>query len=660
MRRGVMIATIMFGLQIGAATAGKRPLTGDDLLALKRPSTPAISPDGRFVAFTVAEPNWADNRYDRQIWLADVHAGTLAQLTHSKRTNTAPAWSPNGRWLAFISDRDGRRQLYVIAPSAGDARQVTDVDTGVSGFRWSPDGSRIAFTRSDPMSKQMKDRADRYGELEAVREYSMDHLWVVGVEGGQAQRLTGGDTFSVGDFSWSPEGGRIAFDAQPTPSMASDDDSDIYLFTFADRSLRKIVDEPGPDRDPRWSPDGRQIVFQTGMGRQDFFYQNKRLAITSPDGGGIASMTPDFDESADLEGWAPDGIYFTAAQKTTTQLFRINPNTRAVERVSPQDDAMYSAFSFTNDGKSVAFVESDFTHFPELYVAALNGFAPKKLTDYAAQVRDVQAAAREVISWTSLDGTKIEGVLTKPADFDPTRKHPLLVIVHGGPGVFYQSALGFDTPYYPKEMWAAKGALILEPNYRGSIGYGEKFRQLRVGAAGYGDYADVMSGVNALVAKGWVDTARMGLMGWSFGGFVTAFIETQTDRFKAVSVGAGPTDWPAFDAWTELPQITRRYFGAAPWQDPEMYRKSSPIAHIKGARTPTLIHHGDLDPIVPVSSAYELYQALRDQAVPVRFYVYSGSGHNMTRPKAVRAVMEHNLNWFNHYLWGEPDTEASK
>ena len=660
MRRCALVLVCFVGLHVNAAAA-KRPFEVDDLFAVKVPSGPAISPDGRSVAYTIREPNWAENRYDQHIWIADVRTGAVTQLTNTKGADAAPAWSPDGRTLAFLSDRDGRRQLYVATVSGGQERQVTNVETAVSAFRWSPDGSQIAFTMADPKSAELRARADRYGDFEiARREYVMSHLWIVRVEGGAADRLTGGSAFTVGAFSWSPDGARIAFDAQPTPSMASEDDSDIYVATVAAKSVQKIVNQPGPDRNPQWSPDGRRIAFQTGMGRANFFFQDVRIGILSLDGGAIVNVTPDFDESADLAAWTADGIYVTAEQKTAAHLFHVDPASRLVERVTPQPDAVYSSFSFARDGKSVAFVQADVAHVPEVFVAALNGFAAKKLTNLGVRLDDLEKASREVVSWTSRDGTKIEGVLTKPASFDPREKHPLLVIVHGGPGVAYHPLLGFETLYYPKEIWAAKGALILEPNYRGSVGYGEAFRQLRVRNAGYGDYDDVISGVDALIAKGWVDPARMGLMGWSFGGFITAFTLTQTDRFKAVSVGAGPTDWPTFDAWTDLPQITRSYLAASPSSDPEIYRKSSPIAHINSAKTPTLIQHGELDPMTPIANAYELLQALRDLDVPARLYVYKGFGHNMTKPKAVRAVMEHNLNWFNHYIWGEPDADAGR
>jgi dipeptidyl aminopeptidase/acylaminoacyl peptidase len=359
--------------------------------------------------------------------------------------------------------------------------------------------------------------------------------------------------------------------------------------------------------------------------------------------------------------WAPDGIYFTAAQKTAPYLFRVEPKNHTVQRVSPQEGAAYTSFTFTRDFRKVAFIEADSTHYPEVYLADLKTFVPKGLTDFAAQLKDFTLATREVISWKNADGTTIEGALIKPTNFDPSKKYPLLVVIHGGPGDTTSQAIpGYDIPCYPKEIWAAKGALILEPNYRGSNGYGQEFRRLKVRTVGAGDYEDIISGVDYLIDKGWADRDRIGAMGWSYGGFISAWIATNSNRFKAISVGAGPTDWAVFDASTDVQGISRQYLGASPATDPEIYRRSSPITNIKQAKTPTMIEHGEFDPIVPIAGAYELYQGLLDQGVPVRFYLYNGFGHSITKPKSNRAVMEHNLNWFNHYIWGEPDIDADK
>jgi dipeptidyl aminopeptidase/acylaminoacyl peptidase len=287
-----------------------------------------------------------------------------------------------------------------------------------------------------------------------------------------------------------------------------------------------------------------------------------------------------------------------------------------------------------------------------VFASSTSDFAPKYLSDVGAQWKDTRLATRELVQWKSGDGAEIEGVLIKPADYDPARKYPLLVVIHGGP-------TGVDTPLlnadrtYPLERFAAKGALILRPNYRGSAGYGAKFRALNVRNLGIGDYADVISGVDYLIGKGMVDKDRVGAMGWSEGGYISAFITCFSDRFKAVSVGAGISDWVTYYVNTDIHPFTRQYLKATPWEDPEIYRKTSPITYVNNAMTPTLIQQGDQDKRVPPPDSYELYQALRDRNIPVKLVFYKGFGHAINKPKQQRSLMEQNYEWFSKYIWGE-------
>jgi dipeptidyl aminopeptidase/acylaminoacyl peptidase len=258
-----------------------------------------------------------------------------------------------------------------------------------------------------------------------------------------------------------------------------------------------------------------------------------------------------------------------------------------------------------------------------------------------------------VYSWKSQDGEPIEGILIKPADFDPAKKYPLLCVIHGGPTGIDRPTM-IDTAYYPVDLWVARGALVLKVNYRGSAGYGERFRRLNYRNLGVGDAWDVISGVDSLIAKGWVDPKRVASMGWSQGGYISAFLTTSSDRFAAISVGAGISNWATYYYNTDITPFTIRYLGDDPADDPEIYRKTSPMSYIKQAKTPTLIQHGELDRRVPIPNAYELRQGLEDRGVPVEMIVYKGFGHGINKPKEARAVMEHNLAWFNHYLWGDP------
>ncbi len=650
-----------------AAPSTSTAPTIDQSLEMKGAFSPEISPDGTRVVYEVSRTNWEDNAFERDLWIADTAAGESHQLTASKKSSTNAAWSPDGKWIAFLSDRpgqisgtpEGKKQIYMIAADGGEARQLTRVETGVNIFAWSPDSKQMAFSADDPEPKTMKDRKEKYGEYEVVHaDYNMAHLWTLEIPTGETiavsepMRLTKGAAFSVGEFAWSPDGTRIAFSAQRDPDLISSETADIYVVTVSNDNVKKVVDTPGPDRNPHWSPDGKQIAFETTAGSKYFFYTNVKIAVVDVDGGTPRVLTDAFDEDPGIIRWGTDGIYFAAAQKTYSHVFRLNPSTKAIEKLSAPDHTAISSTSFSKDFKHAAYRAAGENEYPEVYVTSVASWSGKKLTNMGDQLKSFKPAKREIISWKSTDGATIEGVLYTPPDFKPGKKYPLLVVIHGGPTGVDQPTLSADR-YYPVERFVAKGALILKPNYRGSAGYGEKFRALNVRNLGVGDYADVISGVDALIAKGWVDKDHVGSMGWSEGGYISAFITASSDRFKAVSVGAGISDWMTYYVNTDITPFTRQYLHATPWDDPEIYKRTSPITYVAKAKTPTLIQHGENDRRVPIPNGYELRQALEDRGVPVKMVVYKGFGHGITKPKQQRAVMEENEKWFAKYIWGE-------
>jgi dipeptidyl aminopeptidase/acylaminoacyl peptidase len=280
------------------------------------------------------------------------------------------------------------------------------------------------------------------------------------------------------------------------------------------------------------------------------------------------------------------------------------------------------------------------------------------LTNLSDQLKGWQLSTKETISWKSTDGAEITGVLIKPADFDPKKKYPLFVIIHGGPaGISYPQKVDRSNRYYPIEQWAAKGAVLLEPNYRGSAGFGAAFRKLNYRNLGVGDYWDVISGVDYLIGQGFIDKDRVASMGWSQGGYISAYITTFSDRFKAVSVGAGISDWVTYYYRTDITPFTIHYLGANPWDDPEIYKKTSPMTYIDKAKTPTLIQHGEFDRRVPTTNAYKLYRGLQDKGVPSKLIIYKGFGHGISKPKENLAVLTHNWRWFSEYIYGEKPKE---
>jgi len=712
----VLASVCLWPLLVSAQT--KHTPTLDETVSLKTINTARISPDGKFVAYQVRQANWKDNEFVTQIWLVNVATGASFQLTRGKKSAGQPEWSPDGQWLAFVTERElaaiepltiekkeekkeektqkpeekkedkkgeekdkdkeedaggkqADRQIWVISPAGGEAWQLTKSETDVDGFHWSKDSKSIAFTANPPESKISKDRKEKYSDYDVYeKDYQQSQLWVVDAAGAskellpvKANKLTNDSTLNINSFAWSPDSARIAFSATKNPLLAFSGEEDIYLLDLgSNNSVRKIVALPGPDSSPMFSPDGKQLAFGTSLGQQYFYYTNAHIAVVdlvtalakpATTAADVRDLTGKFDEDAQPVDWGPDGIYFAAEQKTNAHIYRVNPGTLEIQRITSPDTLLIEDGSFTKDFKTAAFITEDPTHMTELYVSATQPFAPRKLTDVTAQVKDWKLGSVEVVSWKSQDGATIEGILHKPADYDASRKYPLFVMIHGGPTGTSQPTLSPDEYAYPVQVFLSKGAVVLEPNYRGSAGYGSEFRALNVRNLGVGDMWDVMSGVDAMIAKGIADPNKLGAMGWSEGGYISAFLTTHTDRFKAISVGAGISDWMTYYVNTDITPFTRQYLHATPWDDPEVYAKTSPITTIKQAKTPTLIQQGSNDKRVPVPDSFELYRGLQDQGVPARLILYTGFGHGVNKPKSRRALLQANLDWFNFYIWGE-------
>ena len=659
-----MYKTCCAALSLGALLAFTAPGAAqtaapsiDDLLNLKRVGAPAISPDGTHVAYTLRETNWDENEYETEIWLDN------RQLTNARKSSLQPEWSPDGKWIAFISDRDGKRQIYRIAIAGGEAEKLTAGDEGVTTFAWSPDGRLIAFTMTDPVADSIKDRERRFGDIRIEDEdRRMAHLYVIDVPaatGGPAPKprvLTKG-AFVVGSFDWSPNGDRIAFDHRTSSDPADGGSADISVVEVASGTSRVVVGQAGPDSNPRWAPDGLRIAFTSAMAKPFNYYLNTVIAIVEPATMAIRSLSDTFDENPQLVAWNAQGIFFAASQRTWAYLFKLDPQNKQISRHAVADEWIGTGFSMTPDARHVAFIGSTAAEFADIYVAPLaERLQPVRITKTADQTAPWPKHTREVVRWKSQDGAEIEGVLHKPADFQNGRRYPLLVVIHGGPtGISRPQPYSNGIGYYPIDLWLAKGALILEPNYRGSAGYGEKFRALNVRNLGIGDAWDVLSGIDHLANAGFIDRERVGTMGWSQGGYISAFLTTKhSDRFKAVSVGAGISNWMTYYVNTDIHPFTRQYLQATPWDDPKIYADTSPMTYIKTAKAPTLIQHGDQDARVPVPNAFELYQGLRDQNVTTRLVLFKGFGHPLNKPKANRGAMQQNFDWFNKYLWTAP------
>jgi len=676
--KNLFLFLAFFGLTATLIAQDKHVPAFEEVLSLKSVGTPVISPNGQHLVYTVRSVDWADNGYDTEIWLRKAGEAPFQLTNTSDGSSTNPQWSPDGKWVSFVAKRGEKAQVHAIRISGGEAVQLTHEEDNIGNYAWSPDGTRLAFTRTVGDEKQEKERTDRFGAYEVDEdEFQLNWLYAVEVDPDQpapsslpcydaqdstaqswdciewpkAEALLDSVDFTIRDFAWSPDGQHIALTHTPDPLINSFFDADISILDVATGGHRVLVDNPSFDSFEDWSPDSQHILYSSDVDdRTSNYYTNGRMFRIPVAGGEPLELATDFDENLGGARWTERGIFATAVQKTQAHLFRIDPNSGAVRLALDKPQLIFS-FTTTDNGRRFAFRADNGDDLPEVY-AWSPGTSPQRITSITAQIIDWRVAESEVISWQSRDGTEIEGVLHKPDDYDPDKKYPLLVVIHGGP-------TGVDRPtpiygyVYPINQWLYKGALVLRVNYRGSAGYGEAFRSLNVRNLGVGDAWDVLSGVDYLDEQGMIDTSKMGCMGWSQGGYISAFLTTNTDRFQAISVGAGISNWMTYYVNTDIHPFTRQYLQATPWEDEAVYRKTSPMTNITQASTPTLIQHGEFDRRVPIANAYELVQGLRDNDVPAKLIVYKGFGHGITKPKERLAALWHNWQWFNKYLWDE-------
>ncbi len=650
----------------------------EEVLSLKGAGMPFISPDGKHVVFTVSQTDWDKNRTDTEIWISK-NGGTPFQLTNNPEgSSSGPQWSPDSKWIAFTSERGNKNQIHVIRADGGEAFPVTRTDEGVGGFEWSPDGKMIAFTMTEKEEKSDKTRKERYGSYSVEdEEYRLTRLWAIGFDPAflefyplpcyetdsakkadlcrkwpEPEPLIDSVDFTITGFEWSPDGKMIAFNHQPDPLINSWTKSDISILHVDTKKIMPLVQNPAADGFLDWSPDSRSILYSSDVDNATSnFYMNSRYFRIDIDGSNGKELATGFDENLSGLTWTKKGIYCTAYQQTVRPLFLMDPDKGSLKPIMATPARIY-AFTLSKAGDKMAIMGANDESLTEIYLTDLGKNPPKKITDFTGQISNWKYSKPEVITWKSKDGTTIEGVLHKPMDYDPGKKYPLLVNIHGGPtGISVPSPV--PAYVYPILQWLDKGALVLMPNYRGSAGYGEDFRKLNVENLGVGDMWDVMSGIDYLDQEGLIDTDKMGAMGWSQGGYISAFLTTNTDRFKAISVGAGISNWMTYYVNTDIHPFTRQYLKATPWENEEIYRKTSPMTNINNASTPTLIQHGEFDRRVPIPNAYELYQGLQDVGVETKLIVYKGFGHGISKPKEQLAAMWHNWQWFGKQIWGE-------
>jgi dipeptidyl aminopeptidase/acylaminoacyl peptidase len=636
-------------------SAADKPWTMDALMALKSISDPQISPDGSKVAYVVRSANFQRKAYDSQIWVVSTSRGKPQPLKSSHFSDSRPRWSQQGNRLAFVSRRDGSSQIYILAAPDGEPKKLTASPSGVGDFKWSPDDSHIACLAVDALSPEDKKRIqDGDDPIVANQGYRYSRLCQISTKGGLEQRLTASDRH-VTSFDWAPDGKKLVYSAQATPRNRDTFHADLYEVDRATGRETPLVAQEGRDAEPSYSPDGRWIAFHSQAGKINYF-EERHVGLVPSGGGEIRYLTRNLAADVFRGGnefwWTKDGseLTFGAGAGTQDHLFTVRlkdgTSSKWIESLAGP-----SSFSISANGQQVAFLKSSSSAPPQLYLAAKAGAQWKEtvLVSLNAEIAELPRVAAKTLRWKSRDGLEVEGVLRLPYGYQQGKRVPLLVELHGGPtGVALE---GFPTSRtYPYQLFLQEGFAVLAPNFRGSSNYGGKFRLANIESQGFGDFDDVMTGIDALIQQGIADPDRLGVMGWSYGGFLSAWILGHSDRFKAISIGAPGADWISWYSRSDGPrEVMWTYFGGKPWDHWESYNRHAPRYSLRYAKTPSLLLHGEED----IDDVAEIFQALTDLNVPVEFVTYPREGHGITEPAHQRDMMRRNLEWFKRWVLKE-------
>lgn len=671
----VLIAAALLCAALPAAAQQQTGPTLEDLFDYQSIGDAHLSPDGTIVLYTLRTMDLEANEADTDIWLARTQGGTPLRMTTNPKNDSRPRWRPDGSAFAFTSVRgtgeEARSALYLMSPFGGEPELLYRHATGINAFEWSPDGRTIAFTAQEEESEERKEakEAGRDVVIEDGPEQHT-HLWVLDVDSKEARRVTGGDdptVFTVQSIAWSPAGEQIAFAAAPSPNLAFSWQSDVYIITPSDTTStpRRVTDNEGPDGSPVWSEDGESLYVQ---GRQESGYRvgQNRLYRIDVDDGSVQDVTPgELDPGSIVP--ASNGVWFSALSGTSPGLWWMRPDGSGVVRITPED-GVYANFTFSADRSRIAYVRETPTEPAELYTAVLATRSipprpanPVALTTHNREMARYAVGRTEVLEWQSTDGRAVEGVLVYPADYREGQRVPLVVKIHGGPaGAYVQNfqASGYGSN---AQWFAADGYAMLMPNPRGSAGYGDDGQRSVIEDWGGLDFQDIMTGVDAVIERGIAHPDSLGVMGWSYGGYMTAWTVTQTDRFKAAVNGAGITEPIAMWGTQDIIQVFEGYFGGTPFDEGrwDVYQQSSPLANVRSVTTPTLMIHGRNDARVPPNQAQIFFRSLRALGVPTELVWLPRTGHGPSEPGLQYETALRQKQWMDRWIRaaGQPVTD---
>jgi dipeptidyl aminopeptidase/acylaminoacyl peptidase len=663
--KALTAASVLVILFVSAASA--QTWTPEMQLKVKAVGQPRVSPDGSRVLYTVNEAVMAPDKSEfvTQIWVANVATKQSMQLTFGEKSSTNPKWSPDGKWIAFTSNRkDNKNQLYRLSMDGGEAEPLTEVKSAVGNFEWSPDGRHIAFTMTDAKTEEEEKNDKGKNDFRWVDEnLKMARLYVVPVQKDangkrDPRKLTTGN-YQVGAFDWAPDSSRIAFSHSKSANANDWPTADASIVDVASGNVTMLANTAAAEDSPMYSPDGKSIALVVSD-NPPRWAQSGTIQIFPANGGQAKSLMASYDGQPGIAGWSADSkrIYFTEAKGTGTQLYVVDVAANRIDEIKTTP-AVLGGMNLNKTGTIFGFTRQTSDTPADAYISSVTEFAPVQITRVNAGGQMPAVGKTEVIRWKSKDGKEIEGLLTYPVNYQAGQRVPLILNIHGGPaGVFVQTFVG-SRGVYPLATFSSRGYAILRPNPRGSSGYGVEFRRANTKDWGFGDYQDLMTGVDRVIEMGVADPDRLGVMGWSYGGFMTSWVVTQTNRFKAASAGAPVTNLMSFNGTADIPAFIPDYFGGQFWEVLDVYQKHSPIFNVKSVTTPTMIQHGEADVRVPISQGYEFYNALKVKGVPTRMIVLPRQPHGPNEPKMQLAAMDANLEWFEKYIGGKAQTSRN-
>jgi len=649
------------------ALAQKKPFDVQALMQISRISEPQVSPDGKWVAFTVQTIDLDKNTKPKQIWITPLEGGESKVITKDGTSNERPRWSPDSKRIAYISNRGGSSQVWLMDPDGANAKQVTNLSTEAEGVMFSPDGKLLLFASSvypdcsdDACNKRKLDTEQaskvkariytsllyrHWNEFEGARR---KHLMVIPVEGGVAKDLTPGPRhvppFSLGgpdDYAISPDSKEVCFAMNADSDQATSTNSELYVVPIEGGETRRITVNPAADNSPVYSPDGRYLAFRQQQ-RSGYESDRWRLVVMDRTNARPTALTENIDRSVDSFTWSVDSkrLFFTTEDRGRSTLQMIQ-SAGGLARVLISGSGHLDDIQFPTDGKTMVYTQSTGARPTEIYKVASTGGSAQALARLNTSLSDNYAVSPLEDFWvTGAEETRVHSFLLKPADFRANRKYPVLFLIHGGPQGAWTDSWGYR---WNPQVFASAGFVVVMPNPRGSTGYGQKFTDDINSDWGGKVYDDIMAVVDHMASQSYVDADRMAAAGGSYGGYMVNWMLGHTQRFKAFVSHAGVYDLRSMAGETEEIWFPMWEFKGMPWDNPDVYQRWSPSYFVNEFKTPTLVIHGELDYRVPVGQGMQLFTGLQMKKVPSKLLLFPDEGHWIGKP-------QNSVLWYNSFL----------